>query len=161
MEKLDYILSLCNCCKLRKMSFWISNGVTYCALSLFCISDNLKDTMYDYRISWWLIELPCWFKASFFPKMLEINRTKYEMIILHQVRFNPCKVRLDQTAKNSEKWNFENFMMFSSIWPQVGWISLRINPHEVTLMRVRWATKVKFFTPWFSFFFIVGNAKIG
>ena len=43
-----------------------------------------------------------------------------QKIILHQVRFNPCKVRLDQTAKNSEKWNFENFMMFSSIWPQVG-----------------------------------------
>ena len=72
----------------------------------------------------WLIELRYWFNVG-----LGIYCMQYmQKIILHEVKFNPHKVRLNQTLENSENtetqefWNFvtfcifQNFLMFGLAW---------------------------------------------
>ena len=63
---------------------------------------------------WQIIELPYWFKVTFFPKFWEFIPLVTQNTILHEMRFNPWKVRLNfqkfrkfrKSTKTTEKLNF-------------------------------------------------------
>ena len=125
--------------------------------SVLCDVDIVK-----LRISktfyWRLIELPWWLKSAFCLKFYEMSITKYA-----EDNFMQGDIQLMQgKIEHQKNWkfrvlkfyqlydfllNFLRFPMFGSVSPHIK--STGVNPCEVRLTRseIKWATKVKSFTP--------------
>ena len=104
----------------------------YLSTSDCYISSMYKSSMVSNKLYWRLIELPYWFKARCWPKILEFITCNMQKITLREMRFNTHRVRFKWTSENSKKlrkvefWDlitfkFSEFSTFSSVQFNLTW----------------------------------------